>query len=984
VTRSLRLPLRGGALARPLLGVLALGLVLAFAFTGGLAPRAASADEPDAVHGDTFCVRVGRLYTGRPGEVLSPALIVVSRGKIVAVVPPDQAVTPPELPIIDRSELVAMPGLVACALWTGSGRRGDETAGARYRAIDGFDPYEQRLDLLSAGVTTGYLNPGRGRLISGEGAVVKLGGAPGGRVLRERAELVADLGETALGPPLRVTIPVPSSSDVPIVPGERQRPTSRVGLVAELEARLRAALDYDARRGLPAAERPKLDPDLEALAEALGAGSVAGSGQLRIDVRRASEVLGAIDLAWDLGLRPVLSGLTEAGDPQVTAALAALDAPCVYELPMWTRSEPWDRGEHPNRLQVRHDTPRRLADAGVTFALSAPPGSETELRLLAAMSVRGGLAPERALAAITREAAKVLGVADRVGTLAAGRDADFVLLSGEPLGTRAEVMETWIDGRAVWRAPASSAVVVRAGTVLTLSGEALRDGEVLIEDGRIAAVGSSVPHPRGARVIDAGPDGVVTPGLIDAYGHLGLSGDRTAAGSDVLLHGLIAREREPWREVARAGVTTVLMAPWNTHGAGSRVVAIKTAEGAPRVDDDDLRRGLVLREVAGVVFDLSSMDPLSVPSGFASRLQAGKVYAAKWEKHRAELAKWLADDAKRRLEGRPAGEGAAEKKGGPAPGPDEPAPAPKVDPISGVWAATISGGPMPQPQSMELVLRLDPDGSAIQGVARTAQAPGQDAAISGTLVGTKVTLTVELDTPMGHPRVEAELDAEDHLTGKVRAGPIELEFDANRTQREAPEIKVLVRRRGARGGRPTPPPVDPSLEPLRLAFERRATLLLHVAQPIAARTLLDHVESLGLRAVFVGLTEGHTIADRLLKSDTAIVLRPDLLVRPAPGRLEEPPATLLSRAGLRIAFMSNAEDGAAELPLRAVLAVHRGLSWTTALRALTIDAARAHGIDDRVGSLEVGKDGDLVVWTGPPLEATSRVAAVVVNGRVVD
>lgn len=975
-------PLRPGALARPftptrsLLSAAAVSLVFAGAFTGGLTPRPASADEPDeVVDGDTFCVRVGRVYTGRPGEVLAPGLIVVSRGKIVAVVPPDQAVTPPEIPIFDRSDLVAMPGLVACALWTGSGRRGDETAGGRYRAIDGFDPYEQRLDLLSAGVTTAYLNPGRGRLISGEGAVVKLGGPPAGRVLRGRAEMVADLGETALGPPLRVTIPVPSSSDVPIVPGERQRPTSRVGLIAELEARLRSALDYEARRGLPAAQRPELDPDLEALAGALGEGE--GRRQLRIDVRRASEVLGAVDLAWDLGLRPVLSGITEAGEPQVTAALAALDAPCIYELPLWTRSEPWDRGEHPDRLQVRHDAPRRLAEAGVTFALSTPPGSEAELRLLAALAVRGGLPLERALAAITRDAAKVLGVADRVGTLAAGRDADFVLLSGEPLGTRSEVVETWIDGRAVWRAPRSSAVVVRAGTVLTCSGEAIRDGEVLIEDGRIAAVGSSVPHPRGARVIDAGRDGVVTPGLIDAYGHLGLSGDRSAAASDVLLHGLIARERQPWRAVARAGVTTVLMAPWNVHGAGSRVVAIKTAEGPPRADD--LRRGLVLSEVAGVVFDLSRMDPLVVPPAFASRLQAAKAYAAKWEKHRGELAKWLADDARRRLEGRPASERSAG-----TPAPDEPAPTPKADPVSGVWAATISGGPMPQPQPMELVLRLDPDGAAIQGFARSPQAPGQDAPITGTLVGTKVTLDVELDTPMGNPRVEAELDAEDHMRGKVRAGPIELDFDANRTQREAPEIKVLARRRGARGGRPAPPPVDPGLEPLRLAFERRAVLLLHVEDPIAAGTLLDHVEALGLRTVLVGLADGHQVAARLLKSDTAIVLRPDLLVRAAPGRLEDPSATLLARAGLRIAFMSNAEDGAAELPLRAVLAVHRGLSWTVALRALTIDAARAHGIDDRVGSLEVGKDGDLVVWTGPPLEATSRVVAVVVNGRLVD
>jgi len=82
--------------------------------------------------------------------------------------------------------------------------------------------------------------------------------------------------------------------------------------------------------------------------------------------------------------------------------------------------------------------------------------------------------------------------------------------------------------------------------------------------------------------------------------------------------------------------------------------------------------------------------------------------------------------------------------------------------------------------------------------------------------------------------------------------------------------------------------------------------------------------------------------------------------------------------------MSDAEDGGAELPARAVAGVARGLAWGDALRALTIDAARAWGLEDRVGSLAVGKDGDLVVWDGPPFEATSRVVAVVVRGRIME
>ena len=97
-------------------------------------------------------------------------------------------------------------------------------------------------------------------MATGDGAVVKLGGPVANRILRARAEHCLEVGGAALNPPPRVEIPVPSSSDVPILPGERQRPTSRLALIAELRRRFGAALTYDeARRTRPAAERPKLD-----------------------------------------------------------------------------------------------------------------------------------------------------------------------------------------------------------------------------------------------------------------------------------------------------------------------------------------------------------------------------------------------------------------------------------------------------------------------------------------------------------------------------------------------------------------------------------------------------------------------------------------------------------------------------------------------------------------------------------------------------
>jgi imidazolonepropionase-like amidohydrolase len=68
------------------------------------------------------------------------------------------------------------------------------------------------------------------------------------------------------------------------------------------------------------------------------------------------------------------------------------------------------------------------------------------------------------------------------------------------------------------------------------------------------------------------------------------------------------------------------------------------------------------------------------------------------------------------------------------------------------------------------------------------------------------------------------------------------------------------------------------------------------------------------------------------------------------------------------------------LPYQAALAVKEGLAWPTAVRALTIHPAQIAGIDDRLGSLEPGKDADLVIWSGDPLDVLSRVERAFIGG----
>ncbi len=939
------------------------------------------------------CVRVRRLHTGVEGasgrSVVEDAILYVRDGKVEAILSGADAAPPVGVPVLDRSDLIAIPGLVLTQLSAGQGDREDAAVSARFRALDAFDPYAEHPDLLAAGITTAYLHPGRGRLVTGEGAVVKLAGPAAQRVLRARAGLCLEVGDEALGPPAEVEIPVPSSSDVPIVPGRRQRPASRLGLVPELRAQIEAALRYqEARERLPAGERPAYDPDLEALAEAVLGGA------LRVDARRATDLRRVVTLASELELRPLIAGATEAY--AVASELARLGSPLVYEMPLALRGRAPALGENPDRLRPRADTPRALARAGIPFALAPAPGSEADLRLLAAFAVRGGLNPEQALAAVTHRAAAALGVADRVGALAPGRDADFVLLSGDPLATGAEVVETWVSGALRYRAErARDAIVVRAGTIHTAAGPPLRDGEVLVIDGAIAAVGSSVPHPRGARLLDAGPTGVVTPGFIDAYGHLGLEAQGGVLRGSTELELGLGRAGPSFQRVARAGVTTVVVAPYRLDRNGSRLLALKTAP--TRTLLEDLRGGLVVDPLVGAAFDLRRSDPLQVPGQLRQRLAAAKAYAKKWQKHRLALATWeaaqaakaaakAAEEANRRRGRRPGAaaeagdakqeEAKEEKKSGGETVVEQVEE--ELDPISGTWSFTLTGGPFP-PRQGELLLKLEADKQTVSGLARQVGGGGEFP-VSGRLAGTHLSLTLEVQTPFGSPQLEADIEGEDALRGTVRIGPVQLTFEANRTEREVPEVKLQLRRRRGDDGRPAPPRVDANLEALRQAYEGQGVVAVWVDHPRLALEVVELLGKEGLRAALIGFEDADLVADALRAAEAAALLRAEALAERA-GQQVSPAVALAGRVSL--AFMSQAEDGAAELPLRAVAAVARGLSEGDALQALTLGAARALRIDDRVGSLEPSKDGDLLIWSGPPFEATSRLEAVVIGGRVV-
>ena len=143
----------------------------------------------------------------------------------------------------------------------------------------------------------------------------------------------------------------------------------------------------------------------------------------------------------------------------------------------------------------------------------------------------------------------------------------------------------------------------------------------------------------------------------------------------------------------------------------------------------------------------------------------------------------------------------------------------------------------------------------------------------------------------------------------------------------------------------------------------------------------------GLRIVLADAVEGYLMADRIREAGVPVLVGP---IMERPGRLETinhsfENAAILYAAGVPIAFQSGFESYVPKTRVvlfEAAVAVAFGLPDAAALRGLTIESARLLGVDDRLGSLEPGKDADLVLFDGDPLEYTSHVEAVLVNGAL--
>ena len=178
------------------------------------------------------------------------------------------------------------------------------------------------------------------------------------------------------------------------------------------------------------------------------------------------------------------------------------------------------------------------------------------------------------------------------------------------------------------------------------------------------------------------------------------------------------------------------------------------------------------------------------------------------------------------------------------------------------------------------------------------------------------------------------------------------------------------------------------LEALQGVLNGDVPLYVDVDRASDIDVLIQLVDEYGLRAIIGGGAEAWMVADKLAAANIPVVLAPQDIL---PGNFDRlnasrDSAVVLAAAGVKIIFADGQSQthNARNITQSAGNAVANGLSRDAALRAITLAPAEVFGVADRVGSIEVGKEADVVIWPADPLELTSYPEQVYIKGNAVE
>ncbi len=801
----------------------------------------------------SLAVRGARVYTVANG-VIENGVVLVEGGKITRV---GQGIEIPRgVTVVEAAAVI--PGIVDMHTHVGvysvpmvdENSDGNEMTNPITPAVRAFDSFNWDDPAIAAGraggVTTVISRPGSGNIIGGTSVAVKLKDAPPSEmVLRE----IADLKMAIEGNP------------VGVYGARNQMPSTLMGVYHLAEKAFIEAQEYAASWEKYESELEDNGDDPTPPARDLGKEALLMAMRQEIlfffQQETAYEIMSEIRLADEFNLN--LSLCHSYWVHLLVDALADRKEELHINI-----GPPMFFSYFDDALTFKNN-PAIMANAGyrVSLQTDALGGGQQNLRHLAMLTVRYGMDEDDALRAITLAPAEAMDLEERIGSIEVGKDADLVLLDGEPFDMLAEVQTVVIDGNVEFEREMtpkpdlssftvadrsiaipsdineSSRIAVRGGTVFTMTGDPIEGGTVLIEGGKITRVGAGVPVPRGYTVIDA--EGfVVMPGLVSPRSHVGI-------GSN-------------WRRQSHIDETSKPVVP-------AMEVIHAVEPHAPQFSH--------AREL-GVTTALVTPGDRNVIGGQGSILKMSGVV---------------------------------------------------VD---------------------EMI--VSKNATMVFGFGRSSKR--------------------ENKAPMTRMGVAALL-----RETLVKAQEYMRKVDAH-DEDDDPLKRVL------------------DMEALLPVLRGETPVLVHAERRDDIYTALRIADEFGLEIILDGAVDAYKLVDEIKSREIPVII--ENLFRGI-GAIEDEgfnprmPA-LLSEAGVRIAFRPNINSGwytpgsaspGGDMLEIAAFAVKNGMDMNAALRSVTIDAARIIGVDERVGSIERGKDADLLILRGHPLQTLAVPEAVLVDGELV-
>lgn len=379
------------------------------------------------------------LKNGNVMTMAGPAFVgdvAIENGKIVAV---GQSLSYSDAEVRDVTGMTVMPGIVDphchIGMWEDAmgfeGADGNECTNPitpELRAIDAINPYDRCFEEAAAGgVTTCVTGPGSANVIGGQFVAIKTyGDSVEDMVLRFPVAVKAAFGEN----PKRV------------YNGKNQTPSTRMATAALMRKALVEAQEYNEKL-----EKGKADPEKmpeRNLGKEILARVIRRELPMKIHAHRADDILTAIRICREFKLRYTLDHCTE-GYLITDKLKEALSEDCegIIVGPLLT-----DR----SKIELKNlsfKAPKVLEQAGIEYAMMTdhPVTPEQYLPICTAVAVREGASEEGALKAITINAAKITGIADRVGSIEVGKDADIAVFSGHPFDFRSRCVLTLVNGK---------------------------------------------------------------------------------------------------------------------------------------------------------------------------------------------------------------------------------------------------------------------------------------------------------------------------------------------------------------------------------------------------------------------------------------------------------------------------------------------------------------------------------------------------------